>query len=54
VYDQSQTTLASTAMGAVERQRLSVEFAAGLTYYVGVHAVGTAAAEYAYRLVIIN
>ena len=53
-YDQSQTTVASTSMGAVERQRLSVEFAAGLTYYVGVNAVGTAGAEYAYRLVIIN
>lgn len=54
VYDQSQTTLASTPVGAVETQRLGVDLVAGLAYYVEVNGYNTGSATEDYKLVIID
>ena len=54
VYDQSQTTVASTPVGAVETQRLGLDFVAGLAYYVEVNGYNTGSAAADYKLVIID
>jgi len=54
VYDQSQTTLTSTPVGAVETQRLSVDLVAGLAYYVEVNGYNTGTTTTDYKLVIID
>ena len=54
VYDQNQTTIASTTIGIAEEQRLVVELTAGLAYYVEVHGYATANMPYPYKLVIID
>lgn len=54
VYDQNQTTIASTTIGMVEEQRLVVELTAGLAYYVEVNGYNTASMRYDYKLVIID
>ena len=54
VYDQSQTTIASTPVGTVETQRLSVDLVAGLAYYVEVNGYNTGATAIDYKLVIID
>jgi hypothetical protein len=53
VYDQGQTTIASTPVGTSAKQQLAVELAAGLTYYVEINGYDTVF-EYDYRLVIID
>jgi hypothetical protein len=54
VYDQSQSTLASTSVGSVETQHLGVELVAGLAYYVEVNGYSTASTAEDYKLVIID
>ena len=54
VFDQNQTTIASTPIATVEEQMLVVPMTAGLAYYVEVHGYNTAATPYEYRLVIIE
>lgn len=54
VYDQSQTTVTSTPVGAVETQRLGVDLVAGLAYYVEVNGYNSGAAAADYKLVIID
>ena len=54
VYDQSQSTVASTPVGAVETQHLGVDLTAGLAYYVEVNGYNTGSTTEDYRLVIID
>ena len=54
MYDQSQSTIASTPVGAVETQHFSVDLVAGLAYYVEVNGYNTGSTEEDYRLVIIH
>lgn len=54
VYDQSQSTMASTPVGARETQRLGVDLVAGLAYYVEVNGYNTGASAEDYKLVIIH
>ena len=53
VYDQSQTTIASTPMGYPTEQFLAVELQAGLAYYVEINAYNTTDV-YDYKLVVID
>ena len=53
IYDQNQTTIASTPVGTMARQEFTVELTAGLAYYIEVN--GYAAADrYDYRLAVIE
>lgn len=54
VYDQSQSTVASTPVGTVETQRLAVDLVAGLAYYVEVNGYNTGVGSQEYKLVIID
>jgi len=54
VYDQSQSTIASTSMGGVQTQQFSVELVAGLAYYVEVNGYNTGASTLDYKLVVID
>jgi len=54
VYDQSQSTIASTSMGGMQVQQLSVELVAGLAYYVEVNGYNTGASTLDYKLVVID
>jgi hypothetical protein len=53
VYDQSQSTMASTPVGAVDEQHLGVDLVAGLAYYVEVNGYNTGSTPEDYKLVII-
>lgn len=53
IYDQNQTTIASTPIGTITRQEFAVDLTAGFAYYVEVN--GYAAVDrYDYRLAIID
>ena len=54
VYDQSQSTIASTPVGSVETQRLSVDLVAGLAYYVEVNGYNTGSTAEDCKLVVID
>lgn len=54
VYDQSQSTIESTAVGSVIEQKLGVELTAGLAYYVEVNAYNSGSSRVDYRLVLID
>ena len=54
VYDQSQSTIASTPVGTVEKQQLGVDMHAGLAYYVEVNGYNTGSSPLEYKLVIID
>jgi hypothetical protein len=54
VYDQSQSTLAGTAVGAVEAQHLGVDLVAGLAYYVEVNGYNAGPTKKDYKLVVIH
>jgi hypothetical protein len=54
VYDQSQSTLAGTAVGAFEAQSLGVDLVAGLAYYVEVNGYNAGPTKKDYKLVIIH
>ena len=53
VYDQSQTTIASTPIGGESEKFLGVELSAGLAYYVEINAYNIAG-DYDYKLVVID
>ncbi len=53
VYDQSQSTVASTPVGTVETQHLGIDLVAGLAYYVEVNGYNTGSTPEDYKLVII-
>lgn len=54
VYDQSQTTIASTSVGGNVTQKLTVNLTAGLAYYVEVNGYNMAGVEYHYRLKVTD
>ena len=53
-YDQSQSTMEATPLGTVAEQILTVEFTAGLAYYVEVNGYNSATSGFNYELVIID
>ncbi len=53
IYDQNQTTVASTPVGTMARQEFAVDLTAGLAYYVEVNGYATTD-RYDYRLAIID
>ena len=54
VYDQSQSTIASTPLGSVVKQQLGVDLLAGLAYYVEVNGYNTGPSTVDYKLVLID
>lgn len=54
VYDQNQTTLASTPIATVARQQVTTELTAGMAYYIEVNGYNAVAFDYEYRLAVIN
>ena len=54
VYDQSQTTIASTPIGVEGAVVLNVELTAGLAYYVEVNGYDTLSDQYTYELIMQN
>ncbi len=54
VYDQSQSTIASTTLGSVVKQQLGVNLLAGLAYYVEVNGYNTGPSPIDYKLVLID
>ena len=54
VYDQSQSTIASTTLGSVVKQQLGVNLLAGLAYYVEVNGYNTGPSPVDYKLVLID
>ncbi len=54
VYDQNQSTVASTPVGVFDAQRLGLDLEAGLAYYVEVNGYNTGSTPRDYRLVIIH
>ncbi len=53
IYDQNQTTIASTPIGTTARQEFAVDLTAGFAYYVEVNGYATAD-RYDYQLAITN
>ncbi len=53
IYDQNQTTIASTPVGTIARQEFAVDLTAGFAYYVEVNGYATAD-RYDYQLAITN
>ncbi len=54
IYDQNQTTIASTSVGSIVAQELAADLSSGLAYYVQVQGYNTGEGSYDYRLVIID
>ncbi len=54
IYDQNQTTIASTSIGSIVAQELAADLSSGLAYYVQVQGYNTGEGSYDYRLVIID
>jgi hypothetical protein len=54
IYDQSQTTIASTPIGTRARQEITAELTAGLAYYVEVNGYNAGAQQLDYRLAIVD
>ena len=54
IYDQSQTTLASTPIGIAGPQSLSAELNAGFAYYIEINGYNTGDDLFGYSLVVEN
>ena len=54
VYDQSQSTIASTPVGSVVKQQLGVDLLMGLAYYVEVNGYNIGPSPVNYKLVLID
>jgi len=54
VYDQNQTTLASTPIATVASQQVTTELTAGMAYYIEVNGYNAIAFDYNYRLAVID
>ncbi len=54
VYDQSQTTIASTPIGTVAKQIFTVDLTAGLAYYVEINGYNTGPDSFAYKLIVVD
>jgi hypothetical protein len=54
IYDQGQSTIASTAVGTVEVLSLTADLVAGLAYYVEIHGYDTGGERYDYLMTIVD
>jgi hypothetical protein len=54
LYDQNQTTIASTPVGTIVPQEIEADLTAGLAYYVEINGYNAGADDYSYRLVVSN
>jgi hypothetical protein len=54
VYDQNQTTMASTPIATLTRQQVTTELTAGMAYYIEVNGYNANAFDYNYRLAVID
>lgn len=54
VYDQNQTTIAATPIGTVASQEITAELTAGFAYYIEINGYNTGAANYDYRLAVLD
>ena len=54
IYDQNQTTMASTPIATVASQQITTELTAGFAYYIEVNGYNATAFDYDYRLAVVN
>lgn len=54
IYDHNQTTIAATPIGTVASQEVTAELTAGMAYYVEINGYNAGAANYEYRLAVLN
>ena len=54
VYDQTQTTIASTPIGTIAEQIFTVDLTAGLAYYVEINGYNTGPDSFAYKLIVVD
>ena len=54
IYDQNQTTIASTPVGTTVSQEVTANLTAGFAYYVEVNGYNAGAERYDYRLAVID
>ncbi len=54
IFDQNQTTVASTPVGTMARQEVVADLTAGLAYYVEVNGYNAGEERYDYRLAVVN
>ena len=54
IYDQNQTTIASTPVATIASQEITAELTAGFAYYVEVNGYNAGAFNYDYRLAVLN
>ncbi|MDH3266553.1 MAG: hypothetical protein OEM25_06270 [Gammaproteobacteria bacterium] len=54
IYDQNQTTMASTPIATVARKQVTTELTAGMAYYIEVNGYNAVAFDYNYRLAVID
>ena len=54
IYDQNQTTIAATPIGTVASQEITAELTAGFAYYVEINGYNAGAANYDYRLAVLD
>lgn len=52
VYDQSQTTIASTPVGTISAREVTADLTAGMAYYIEVNGYNADAFDYEYRLAV--
>jgi len=52
IYDQSQTTLASTPIGTTAKQEVDVDLIAGFAYYVEINGYNAGEFRYDYELAV--
>jgi len=53
IYDQNQTTIASTPVATIASQQITAELTAGFAYYIEVNGYNAVAFDYDYRLAVI-
>lgn len=54
IFDQNQTTVASTPVGTMARQEVVADLTAGLAYYVEVNGYNVGEERYDYRLAVVD
>jgi len=54
IYDQAQTTIASTPIGTVAKQIITADLTAGLAYYVEINGYNTGPDGFAYKLIVVD
>ena len=54
IYDQNQTTIASTPVATIASQQITAELTAGFAYYIEVNGYNAVAFDYDYRLAVLN